>query len=144
MVLSTCEEKIIPVIDLRRKFDMVSRREHRSDCIIVVDVQVRGQSADVDSLWTMSPKFSTSTRKILVPHHPWVPIWTHLYSRNGPNLLKAVTILLEIENVLSDSNLTRLASPTSTRSNAPTSRRLASSHTQYNSLSRIYEIFSQL
>ena len=97
--------KIIPVIDLRRKFDMEQVPNTDRTCIIVVDVDVKGQSADVGILVdNVSEVLSIRSEDIGPPPSLGCAMDSSfiLGMAKSPT---TVTILLAIENVLSESEL---------------------------------------
>ncbi len=97
--------KIIPVIDLRRKFEMESVENTDRTCIIVVDVQFRGQSADVGILVdNVSEVLNIKSEDIGPPPALGCDMDTNFILGMAKSA-GTVTILLEIESVLSDSNL---------------------------------------
>lgn len=101
--------KIIPVIDLRRKFDMEAVENTDRTCIIVVDVQVRGQSADVGILVdNVSEVLNINSEDIGPPPSLGCDMDTNFILGMAKSA-DAVTILLEIENVLSDSELDKVS-----------------------------------
>ncbi len=101
--------KIIPVIDLRRKFDMEAVENTDRTCIIVVDVQVRGQSADVGILVdNVSEVLNINSEDIGPPPSLGCDMDTNFILGLAKSA-DAVTILLEIENVLSDSELDKVS-----------------------------------
>ncbi len=101
--------KIIPVIDLRRKFEMESVENTDRTCIIVVDVHVRGQSADVGILVdNVSEVLNIKSEDIGPPPTLGCDMDTNFILGMAKST-GSVTILLEIENVLSESDLTNVS-----------------------------------
>ncbi len=101
--------KIIPVIDLRRKFEMESVENTDRTCIIVVDVKVRGQSADVGILVdNVSEVLNIQSKDIGPPPSLGCDMDTDFILGMAKST-GSVTILLEIESVLSESVLENLS-----------------------------------
>jgi purine-binding chemotaxis protein CheW len=97
--------KIIPVIDLRRKFEMEPVENTDRTCIIVVDVHVRGQSADVGILVdNVSEVLNIQSQDIGPPPTLGCDMDTNFILGMAKST-DSVTILLEIESVLSESDL---------------------------------------
>jgi|JI6StandDraft_1071083.scaffolds.fasta_scaffold13329_3 purine-binding chemotaxis protein CheW len=97
--------KIVPVIDLRRKFEMVAVENTDRTCIIVVDVHVHGQSADVGILVdNVSEVLNIKSEDIGPPPTLGCDMDTNFILGMAKSA-GSVTILLEIENVLSESEL---------------------------------------
>lgn len=97
--------KIIPVIDLRRKFEMAQVPNTDRTCIIVVDVDFKGQSADVGILVdNVSEVLSILSEDIGPPPTLGCAMDTNFILGMAKSS-GSVTILLAIENVLSDSEL---------------------------------------
>lgn len=97
--------KIIPVIDLRRKFEMEQVPNTDRTCIIVVDVDFKGQSADVGILVdNVSEVLSIRSEDIGPPPTLGCAMDTNFILGMAKSS-ESVTILLAIENVLSDSEL---------------------------------------
>ena len=97
--------KIIPVIDLRRKFAMEAVENTDRTCIIVVDVHVKGQSADVGILVdNVSEVLNFRSEDIGPPPTLGCDLDTN-FILGMTKTTDAVTILLEIENVLSENEI---------------------------------------
>lgn len=97
--------KIIPVIDLRRKFEMEEVPNTDRTCIIVVDVDFRGQSADVGILVdNVSEVLNIDSADIGPPPSLGCSMDTDFILGMAKST-DAVTILLAIENVLSESEI---------------------------------------
>jgi purine-binding chemotaxis protein CheW len=96
--------KIIPVIDLRRKFEMDSVETTDRTCIIVVDVQVRSQSADVGIIVdNVSEVLNINSQDIGPPPVLGCDLDTNFILGMAKSS-ESVTILLDIESVLSESD----------------------------------------
>ena len=103
--------KIIPVIDLRRKFEMQEVPNTDRTCIIVVDVDFKGQSADVGILVdNVSEVLSIRSEDIGPPPTLGCAMDTNFILGMAKSS-GTVTILLAIENVLSDSELDPVSGP---------------------------------
>lgn len=96
--------KIIPVIDLRKTFEMESVENTDRSCIIVVDVHVRGGSTDVGILVdNVSEVLNIKSEDIGPPPAIGCNMDTNFILGMAKST-GSVTILLEIESVLSESD----------------------------------------
>ena len=97
--------KIIPVIDLRRKFDMEVVANTDRTCIIVIDVHVRGQSADVGILVDNVSEVLNIKSEDIGPPPALGSDMDASFILGMAKSPGCVTILLAIENVLSESEI---------------------------------------
>ena len=103
--------KIIPVIDLRRKFGMEQVPNTDRTCIIVVDVDFKGQSADVGILVDCVSEVLSIASEDIGPPPTFGCVMDTNFILGMAKSTGAVTILLAIENVLSESELDPSAAP---------------------------------
>lgn len=103
--------KIIPVLDLRRKFEMESVEISDRTCIIVVDVQVRGESADVGIMVDNVSEVMNIKSADIGPPPTFGGGMATNYILGMAKSADSVTILLEIESVLSESEIDHVAIP---------------------------------
>ncbi len=103
--------KIIPVLDLRRKFEMESVEISDRTCIIVVDVQVRGESADVGIMVDNVSEVMNIKSADIGPPPTFGGGMDTNFILGIAKSADSVTILLEIESVLSESEIDHVAIP---------------------------------
>ena len=101
--------KIIPVLDLRRKFAMESVEISDRTCIIVVDVQVRGESADVGIMVDNVSEVMNIKSADIGPPPTFGGGMDTNFILGIAKSADSVTILLEIESILYESDLTNVA-----------------------------------